>query len=742
MESCCCGKPRHVLFISGFSRIAGGGQRSLLLLLKHLDRAAFAPSVLVAEDCEVAVLARSLGVPVIVREYPMLRPWQLGGLAAFCAFLRKTARERGFEIIHTDTPDIALMSALAFADGLAETVFHARVSERSRHDLLIELFSSAVIAVSRAVSRRFFLADNLFVIYNGADCAQYQPRGGASAKAALGIAPDALTIGYAGQLEQSKGLDCLLEAFAALKPRLGNAKLVLAGRGAMQAELPCRISRLGIAGDVVMTGFAADTAALYPAFDIAALPSRAPEGFSRMIIEAMACGVPVIASDSGGNPEAVRGGETGFLFPAGDASALAEKIMLLAENPSLRAKMAAAALAAARGGFTAEKTARAVENAYRMLPRRRRFIRFALLTLRRLLLAPFHGLRDQLPEEQSASGPKSRRPDAAPDGGRATPEKILLIRTDRIGDMVLSTPFFSAMRKKYPAAEITLLARPFAKELLRASPEIDRFIEWRGWRAGDIFRLRACGFDMAIDMLADRDCGTAALAALSGSRVAAGFDMEGRGLFLNLRAPRPLGLHFTGELQILAETAGADAPHGLPFLIPQAHALDKMRGRLAQSGISGGDKILLVHPGAHSPLQRWPARRFAEAAALCADATGCKIAVAAQLPHELDEIRAVLGDGAVCFHSLGLDDFTALAFLSGAFFGNSSGPFHIACAAGAKSLCIMPPQDGIRWKPLPPDCAMLESPDGLIASITAEQAVPVLSGLVRRASAVDARRGS
>ncbi len=159
---------------------------------------------------------------------------------------------------------------------------------------------------------------NVHLIPNGVDLTEI---------ASAGLPPPELqalrahgpVIGYAGQLIARKDLGTLLRAFAAWARK--DASLVLVGEGDQRAELEALAASLAIAHRTHFTGFRPDRLEWIKGFDLFVLPSRV-EGIPRCLMEAMALGVPVLASDIAGTRELVTHGETGLLFPAGDASAL------------------------------------------------------------------------------------------------------------------------------------------------------------------------------------------------------------------------------------------------------------------------------------------------------------------------------------------------------------------------------------------------------------------------------------
>jgi 2-deoxystreptamine N-acetyl-D-glucosaminyltransferase/2-deoxystreptamine glucosyltransferase len=154
-------------------------------------------------------------------------------------------------------------------------------------------------------------------------------------------------IGYVGRLAGQKRADLLVEAFGRMRRP---AHLVVVGDGPEAAALRRLVAASPAAGRITMTGFVEHSAvpAVLASLDVLVLPS-AYEEMGSVLVEAMASGLPVVASAVGGIPEVVRDGETGLLVPPGDVAALAEVLDRLAADPGLRARLAEGARARARG---------------------------------------------------------------------------------------------------------------------------------------------------------------------------------------------------------------------------------------------------------------------------------------------------------------------------------------------------------------------------------------------------------
>jgi glycosyltransferase involved in cell wall biosynthesis len=208
-------------------------------------------------------------------------------------------------------------------------------------------------------------AEKITVIYNGvAEAFHPSPPEALRAFRARHHPPERY-IFYLGTLEPRKNLETLLRAYARL-PQRGTVKLVLAGgRGWMYDSALALIEALNLTDNVILPGYlASDLLPMwYNAADVFAYPSLY-EGFGMPLLEAMACGTPVIASDASALPEVV--GDAGVLVPPTDVEAWTEALVGLLESPSQRAELAAQGLARARL-FTWEQSARQTAAAYRRL---------------------------------------------------------------------------------------------------------------------------------------------------------------------------------------------------------------------------------------------------------------------------------------------------------------------------------------------------------------------------------------
>jgi sugar transferase (PEP-CTERM/EpsH1 system associated) len=183
-------------------------------------------------------------------------------------------------------------------------------------------------------------------LYSGVDVEEFKPSGLPPAlvtDAGGGVGSSRnLTLGTIGRLDPVKNQASLLEAFARLGQRHADLRLVIVGDGPLRGHLQSRAESLGIARQVTFTGARSDTPELLRSFDVFVLPS-VNEGISNTILEAMATGLPVVASRVGGNPELVEDGRCGRLYDPAAPEALQRALVPYLTDAALRERHGRAA---------------------------------------------------------------------------------------------------------------------------------------------------------------------------------------------------------------------------------------------------------------------------------------------------------------------------------------------------------------------------------------------------------------
>ncbi|HET8948563.1 MAG TPA: glycosyltransferase, partial [Candidatus Polarisedimenticolia bacterium] len=255
-------------------------------------------------------------------------------------------------LVHAHTAHAAALLLLAHLfGGRARGVVARRVSFPIRPPVLGRVKYAwrvdRVIAVSEAI-RRALLRQGLAparvaVVHSGIDAARFAAGRREPVRAHLlraGAFPsDALLVGTVGHLAAHKGIDRFLEAAALFARAVPGARFVVVGRGAEEQALRGLAARLGLDGRVLFAGFRDDLPDLYAALDLFALASISGEGSPAVLKEAMAAGVPVVATSLDGVEEIIEDARHGLLTPPGDTAAMARALERLAADPSLRDRL-------------------------------------------------------------------------------------------------------------------------------------------------------------------------------------------------------------------------------------------------------------------------------------------------------------------------------------------------------------------------------------------------------------------
>ena len=236
---------------------------------------------------------------------------------------------------------------------------HGRVSELDGATLLPIVIqdADAVIANSNAVARQV-VGLQPYVVHPGVRMKDDDSHNSAASRKRTGN-----VVGTACRLVPIKGVGYLIRALALLREEIPDVRLEIAGSGLERIALEREVKLLGMDDHVRFLGWQADLTSVLARWDVFALPSL-EEGFGVAALEAMAVGLPVVASAVGGIPELIVDGRTGYLVPPGDARALAECLRRLLLNPAQQRTLGDAGLARARQHFSSEGMVETISKIY------------------------------------------------------------------------------------------------------------------------------------------------------------------------------------------------------------------------------------------------------------------------------------------------------------------------------------------------------------------------------------------
>jgi lipopolysaccharide heptosyltransferase II len=287
-----------------------------------------------------------------------------------------------------------------------------------------------------------------------------------------------------------------------------------------------------------------------------------------------------------------------------------------------------------------------------------------------------------------------------PRGSHTTVRKILVRVNNWIGDVVMISPAMRAVRKAFPEAEISLLAKTWVLDAIRGSPYYDHLIEydregaharWHGrWKL--IEQLRKERFDLALLFQKAFEAGLFAWMACIPRRV--GFQTDSRGWLLTDPLPLPQAGHHAEHFLRIAEAVGADvADRRLSYhLTPEAK--DRALHFLRRHGMHQDNLRIALHPGASKPPRAWHPERFGEVAARLARESGATPLLfgASHDPQAIARIRSVAGPACVLPpEGQSLQEMAALLEHCHLLICNDSGPMHIAAALRVPVVAIFGP---------------------------------------------------
>lgn len=348
----------------------GGAEKVVVNLIKNLQGGKFDFSICVLDRVGALKdeLDRSIDIECMDRKSGI----DFGLPARLAKIIKKSAPD----IVHMHNSSALLYGAiagkLAGVNGMIVTQHGSISAESPRMQFAVRQLTKAVdktIPVSTDIERylndRFNIyGDRVETIINGIDDRIYRPDSAKRAELRKKFSLDGkIVVGHVARLSAEKDQKNLLEAFSVVAKEIENVKLIIVGDGPLRKELELLAKKLNITEKVAFIGFQSEIPGLLSMFDIFVL-SSIREGTSLTLIEAMAVGLPIVATDVGGNPRVVDDNKTGILVSARDPEKLANAIVCLCKDENSRKEMGSAGRRRMVENFSLDKMAKKYSELY------------------------------------------------------------------------------------------------------------------------------------------------------------------------------------------------------------------------------------------------------------------------------------------------------------------------------------------------------------------------------------------
>jgi len=373
-------KGKKILFITDIFSTMAGSERNITQLMTNIDQKRFQITVACFISGKLAQDMRDQGFPVFDLKRGGVHT--INGLKNL-AFLRKLVYENDISLLVTyhessDFYGLALSKIcnIPVISSRRDMGYKADFRHRIAYRLFGKFFN-AVLTVSRSVKdevvrRKWFPTNKVFTIYNGVNVREYIDKNNIEIlKGSIGIEKKHPVVGVVAGLRKIKGIRYFIEAASIISRRNADVEFLIIGPdwgepGCTKEELEFLAKQLKVSNNIRFLGTRSDIPDLITIFDVAVVASLS-EGFSNAILEYMASSKPVVATNVGGNPEAVVHGETGFLVPPGDASALANAIGAILEDKQMATRFGRAGRKCVEEKFSLEKMIKNYENLFEQI---------------------------------------------------------------------------------------------------------------------------------------------------------------------------------------------------------------------------------------------------------------------------------------------------------------------------------------------------------------------------------------
>ncbi|NQT46803.1 MAG: lipopolysaccharide heptosyltransferase II [Candidatus Omnitrophica bacterium] len=476
----------------------------------------------------------------------------------------------------------------------------------------------------------------------------------------------AFTIGMASRITPLKGHSQFLKAVSIVARKIPTFKVLIAGDAPANKrhyieELRLLVRRYGLTGIVEFLGHQENIPAFISQLDLFVSSTTTPEAFGRTIVEAMACGVPVVATKVGGVVDIVEDGVNGILVPPADPTSMADAIMRFHNDKEAAGSMVRSARKKVEEEYTLDKMAQRTEEVYRQ-------------TLKSF--------------------------------------RILVIKLGAVGDAILSIPTLRAIRVRYPGAHIKVLAGLDVRQIFVNCPYINDTViyDYKGrdkspvgtWRIGSL--LRSMNFDASVDLQNNRKSHT--LAFLGNIPQRWGYDKGKTAFLLNRRIKDDAGSVDPVEHQfrLVRQFLKLPIEDKSLQLWPREEDREWVQKFLRDNWVTEGQLLIGINPMGSSKWisKRWPEGRIADLCDGLAKRFHARVLITGSHADEELSRRTIISVKAKPISAVGKTSIMQLAALikrCDLFVASDSAPMHIAAAVGTPFVALFGSTDSRRHLP-------------------------------------------
>ena len=507
--------------------------------------------------------------------------------------------------------------------------------------------------------------DRIRMIPRGVDLNRFNLRTGKTGR------PKEYVIGMVSRITPLKAHADFIRAIARIRGQIPNLKVVVVGsapKDKYREDVELLIKQLGLSGTIELIGARQDVAGIMGEMDMLVSATMTPEAFGRVIIEAQAIGVPVVATRVGGVVDIVEDNKTGLLCEPRNPDDMAEKILKLYRENGLADSIVLAARKRVEDEFNSEKM------------------------MKRTLAVYEEALKVQ---------------------------NILVIKMSAIGDVILSIPSLRAIRAKYPNAKIKVLTSLTSREVLSGCPYISGCIicDFKGKHKGIkglwalAKELRRESFEIVIDLQNNRKSHILACLCLAGLRY--GYDNGKLSLLLNRRIKNDAPYLDPIEHQFrVLKMAGMKPSDKALELWPSTHDETEINKFLSENWVKPGQGLIgiNVRASARWTSKNWPAVLIAETCDRLAKEYNVRV-ILTGTADDAAFAGAIAGSAnskpIVAAGKTTVMELAALIKRFKVFLTPDSAPMHVAIAVGTPCVALFGPTDPARHVAPSKDCVIL-----------------------------------